>query len=75
MIKNMSVVSKGLVVDIGRFEKSHLDDWARIYSKGGERIGGFDLLDNKLRVIHKNTAHDDVYITYAIVDRRNNNEY
>lgn len=77
MKKNITVVSRGLVVDVGGFEKSHLDGWVRIYSKGGERIGGFESLDNKLRVIHKNKADDNViYITYAIVDRRlKNNEY
>lgn len=68
MKKNISVVSQGLVIDVGRFKKSHVDGWVAIYSKAGEMIGGFDLLDNKLRIIHKNKTDDEIYLVYSIID-------
>lgn len=73
----MTIVRKDLVVDVGRFEKSqHIEGWVVLYSEGGERIGGVDLLDNKLQVIHKNKFDDNIiYLSYAIKDRRKNNEY
>lgn len=70
MKKNITVVRKGLVVDVGRFEKYNLDGWVVIYSKGGENIGGFSLLDNKLKLIHKDKIDNDIYLLYSVIDRK-----
>lgn len=69
MKKTITVVRKGLVVDVGRFKKSNVDGWVVIYSKAGEMIGGFDLLYNRLKVIHKNKTDDEIYVVYSIIDR------
>lgn len=69
MIKNISVVRNGLVIEVGSFKKSHVRGCVAIYSKAGERIGGFSVLDTKLKIIHKFTQDDILYITYAIIDR------
>ena len=70
MKKNISIVSKGLVIDVGRLEKSHIKGWVGIYSRAGERIGGFDLIDNTLRLIHKNEKDNNISLVYALISRR-----
>lgn len=69
MKKNISVVSKGLVIEVGSLKKSHINGWVSIHSKDGEIIGGFDLLDSKLKVIHKSKIDNCIKIVYSIIDK------
>lgn len=66
MIKDMTIVRKGLVIEVGSLKKSHVEGWVAIYTKKGERIGGFSLLDSKLKVIDKFTQGNTLFLTYSI---------
>ena len=70
MKKYISIVSKGLVIDVGKFKKSSIRGWIGIYSRAGERIGGFDLTDNSLELLYNNKKDNIISLVYSLIDRK-----
>ena len=69
MVKNITIIREGLVVDVDTLKKSHINGWVAIHNRAGDVMGGFNMLDKKLKVIDKYKNHDNIYLLYSIMDR------
>lgn len=72
MNKIITLVKDGLVVDVDSLKKSHINGWVAIHDKSNNVIGGFSILDKKLKVIDKFENNGSIYLLYAIQDREVN---
>ena len=69
MNKIITLIKDGLVVDVDSLKKSHINGWVAIHNRSGDVMGGFNMLDKKLKVIDKYKHNDSIYLLYSIMDR------
>lgn len=69
MVKNITIIREGLVVDVDTLKKSHINGWVAIHNKDGDVMGGFSVLDKKLKVIDKFESNGNIYLLYSIMEK------
>lgn len=72
MVKNITIIREGLVVDVDTLKKSHINGWVAIHNKDGDVMGGFSISDKRLKVIDKYKHNDSIYLLYSIIEREVN---